>query len=426
MRKFCVSALIVAGCLAQIQIPEELGSLPGDGRLPRREPMPISEATGLVRRVEKKSVVVEADDARLITIYLDAKSKLDATAAPGDTVFVTANVKDGRWTAIEIRHVRTATAKERERAQAPLPVNAYDTPDAPANVKASSPTPEAPSTTRRPPETDSEGRPRIRRGPPMAVKLPPPAPESAGEKQTPLEPAISSTRFSISRDPVLVQARTVSANYSSTLPNFIAKQFTTRYERQPKAEFQVQDQIECEVIVENGLERYRDFKRHGRSMKDAPTDQGSWSSGEFRTLQSMVLDNGAAVFFNKAKDTILRRESVRFQFTVPREASQWRVQAASQVYLPAYSGTIWIDVETSRVLRLELESRGIPEGFPVSKAETMVDYDFIALGSRKFLLPSAAASLVCETGTKVCSKNEIQFRHYKTFGAESKITFEEK
>ena len=121
-----------------------------------------------------------------------------------------------------------------------------------------------------------------------------------------------------------------------------------------------------------------------------------------------------------------RRAATRYHFTVPKDASQWRVETGSQVYLPAFSGTIWIDTETARVLRLEIESRGIPEGFPIAKAESALDYEFITLGQQQYLLPSSAAILSCEAGTRVCSKNEIQFKHYKAYGAESKITFEEK
>ena len=446
MRFLCLLVVAVGGW-AQIQPPEELGQIPGGNRLPRREKVPLTELTGLLRRVESRSVVVEADDARLITIYLDAKTSFDPkSVTPGDTVFASSNVKDGRWTAVEIRQVREGTAKEKARASAPLPVNVFDAPSAPAaaSVPSHPPVPAEPeyrpaaATSRLPAETDADGRPKMRRGrppelPPVttpratAANLPPLDLPPVGMTQPPASaPAPVAARAPLGPDRVLVKAREVSATYSSTLPNFIAKQFTTRYERQPRGDFQVQDQVECEVIVENGVERYRDFKRHGRSLKEAPTDQGAWSSGEFRTMQSMVLDNGAAVFFNKAKDTMLRREAIRYQFTVKRESSQWRVDTGSQVYTPAYSGTIWIDGETARVLRIEIESRGIPEGFPVAKAETTIDYDFVALGSQKFLLPSTAALLTCESGTKVCSKNEIQFRHYRTFGAESKITFEEK
>lgn len=434
LQAYCVlTALAVVGSAQVIQPPEEIGSLPGGNQLPRRERIPLTELTGLLRKVEPKLVVIEADDARLITVHLDGKTKFDPRSVkPGDTVFTSASIKDGRWTAVELRHVREGNAKERAKAAQPLPTNLYE----PESEQAPPATPKPlaepaytppPATTRLPAETDDEGRPRMRRGRPAgSTTLPPPTPAELASAIPPAAPPVPRPVVQLpgGQDPLIAKAREVSAGYSSTLPNFIARQFTTRYERQPRGDFQVQDQVECEVIVENGIEQYRNFKRGGRSLKAAPNDQGAWSSGEFRTLQSMVLDNSGATFFNRAKDTLLNRPAIRFQFSVPREASQWRVQAVSQVYLPAYSGTLWLDAETSNVLRIEIESRGIPDGFPVAKAETTIEYDFIALGGRKYLLPNAAALLTCEAGSKICSKNEIQFRHYKSFGADSKITFE--
>jgi hypothetical protein len=432
--RFCLALLCAAALSAQIQPPEEIGPLPGGIKPPRNEPPPQAEVTGLLRRLDTKSLIVEPDDKRIITVGFDNKSKLDrASLAPGDTIFLSAAVKDGRWTAIEVRLVEKATSTTRRRAAEALPTNAFeDGETAPAATPAPAAA-SAPNTTVRMP--DGEERPRLTRGkpantntntnttsPPLTVKLP--EPEMIAVATTPKTAPPAPAPSTRPGDPFLARAREAAANYTATLPNFIAKQITTRYERPPRGDFGVKDQIECEVLVEKGLERYRGFRRGGRSIKN-PAEEGAWSAGEFRTLQIMVLENSAAVFFNKTKETIGRRQSVRYQFTVPKDASQWRVQAEAQIYLPAYSGTIWLDAESARVLRLEMESRGIPEGFPVAKAESTVDYEFVRLGDRQYLLPAAAALLSCEAVTRVCAKNEIQFRHYRTFGAESTITFED-
>jgi hypothetical protein len=57
--------------------------------------------------------------------------------------------------------------------------------------------------------------------------------------------------------------------------------------------------------------------------------------------------------------------------------------------------------------------------------ESTVDYDFVLIGNKKFLLPTHSEALSCMRGTSECTRNVIEFRNYKKFGAETDITFEE-
>ena len=107
------------------------------------------------------------------------------------------------------------------------------------------------------------------------------------------------------------------------------------------------------------------------------------------------------------------------------ERSRWQVEAPSQLYFPAYRGTIWIDKETSRVLRIEQEGRGMPLLFPFDTVETATDYDFVRLAAneQQFLLPTGSEVLNCQRGTSLCARNKIEYRNYRKFGAESSIKF---
>ena len=90
-------------------------------------------------------------------------------------------------------------------------------------------------------------------------------------------------------------------------------------------------------------------------------------------------------------------------------------------------GTIWIDKETSRVLRLEKETRNMPLLFPLVKVEVAVDYDFVRLSTpQPFLLPITFGGIELRTGVDALRAQSIEFRNYRKFGAESGITFDEK
>ena len=64
----------------------------------------------------------------------------------------------------------------------------------------------------------------------------------------------------------------------------------------------------------------------------------------------------------------------------------------------------------------------MPKGFPLDTVESAVDYDYVMIGSTKFLLPVHSEALSCERGTSICSRNVIDFRNYKKFGADTKVT----
>jgi hypothetical protein len=93
--------------------------------------------------------------------------------------------------------------------------------------------------------------------------------------------------------------------------------------------------------------------------------------------------------------------------------------------LPAYRGSIWIDKETSRVLRIEMQAYQMPEGFPFDKVESATDYEFVRIGGdHEYLLPVHAETLSCERGTNMCSRNVIDFRNYHKYAGEAEIKFE--
>jgi hypothetical protein len=226
------------------------------------------------------------------------------------------------------------------------------------------------------------------------------------------------------------KAKEVAGSFSDTLPNFFCQQMTTRYQSdRPKQGWQALDVVTADVAYEDGRESYKNIKV-GNKAVDKPMEEieGTRSTGEFATLQADLLSpETGATFRRSGQDTTHGRATWAYKFEVPRERSHWRVVAAAQLYYPAYQGTIWIDRETSRILRIEQQTRNMPVLFPFDTVETATDYDFVRLSARDpFLLPVDAEVLNCVRGTSTCSRNRIEFRNYRKFGAESDITFEDK
>jgi hypothetical protein len=256
-------------------------------------------------------------------------------------------------------------------------------------------------------------------------------PLAAAQPESPAPVAESAPAIiPVEEDPLIKKAKEAAVNYTGSLPNFFCRQVTTRYQSDhPKEGWQALDVLSADVAYENGHETYKNIKVGSKSTDKSMEDLGgSWSTGEFSSVLEDVFSPATGTVFRRSgQDSIHGRTAIVFKYDVTRERSHWRIITPSQLYYPAYRGSIWIDRETSRVVRLEMESRNMPLLFPFAKVESATDYDFVRLSSpQTFLLPSDAEVLSCEQGSDRCVRNHIEFRNYRKFGAESDITFDEK
>lgn len=315
-----------------------------------------------------------------------------------------------------------------------------------------------PATQVRPPDAPSDaddpGRPVLRRGGAATARQP--ATSSAGTASgTTNSPAANSnnpapsnpnnptlagrSNDAVSRpaasqpilpqeDPLIPRVRQAAYAYSASLPNFFCQQMTTRYGSQnPRQGWETLDVVTADVQYLDGQESYRNIKASGKSTVQS-MDQlgGTRSEGEFSSLlQDLMSDATAAVFRRSGTDSIHGRSAIVFKLDIPRERSHWRIEAPSQLYYPAIRGSIWVDKETSRVLRIEIEAHNLPPLFPFDTVESATDYDFIRLtaAEQEYLLPADAEVLNCERGSTACSRNRIEFRNYKKFDSATSITF---
>ena len=261
-----------------------------------------------------------------------------------------------------------------------------------------------------------------------------PAPPKIGPAEAPTETDRPSTASSPlagprSSDPVIQGAREAAFQFTETLPNYVVKQFTTRYQTDAahgnRTSWQALDVVTADVVCENGKESYKNILVNGKAPKDDIEKTGSWSTGEFATvLQGILAPYTDADFHNKRSTTINNRTAYRYDYAVEQKNSGWHVYASSESYVPGYTGSIWIDKETSRVLRIEMSAVNMPKSFALDAVESAVDYDFVMIAEQKYLLPTHSEALSCVRGTAECTRNVIEFRNYRKFGADSSITFD--
>ncbi len=217
-------------------------------------------------------------------------------------------------------------------------------------------------------------------------------------------------------------------DFSETLPNFICREVIARlYNR--NGSWRQLDKVETDLVYRNGLEDYRNITVNGKPVTRDLEEIGAWSTGEFGTvLRNLFVPDTMTEFRFLKTSRIAGMDARQYSFSIEQERSTWRVHVGAQSFKPAYRGKVWIDPSSARVLRIEMEATGFPADFPLDRAEVTTEYEYVRLsGTAQFLVPVRAAALQCQRGRSpsLCFRNDIDFRNYRKFEAESSIQYYE-
>jgi hypothetical protein len=424
---------------------------------------PLPNFRGRLKQMDAKTITLELGDNRLLEFKRTDKTKFykggdelkTPDFKPGDQVSIEGpEDSHGYMVAVNVYWEKSAAAASGDEKD-----GAVDTwKDAPGETgpaaaeKATEMTPPPAK-----PAPDDPGPPKLQRGKPAdsarehAPALPPdapatptlpqqvasappreaaaPRPETAETRQPSIARGDEDAAPSFLRtdDPLIRKAANAALDFTETLPNYVCQEMMARFQSETHpASFDPVDVVRTEVVYENGKEDYRNITVNGKAVKGKMEETGgSWSTGEFGTLLIDLFSPATAADFHFRRDS--RAGSVlakMYEFEVARENSHWSIHAGSQMYMPAYSGAVWIDPKTSRVLRIEMQAKGMPGEFPLDHVESATDYEYIRLGdAQQYLLPVHAETLSCQRSSNLCAKNVIDFRNYHKYAGESNIQF---
>jgi hypothetical protein len=358
----------------------------------------------MLRQLSTRELILESTDYRIIWYRIADDAELDRDKLhPGDRLTVTSTEDDqGNYTALTVRWEAPATDEDRARAQ--------QTWDLPGEYALQA-------------QAEQSARPKLTRGNNTPAAEPEPAPAERASDRIRSGPLPDHAD-----DPAIASAREAAFNFVDDLPNFAAKQNTTRYiQEAARAQWRALDIVTADLVYRNGSEEYSNIKVNNKATsKPLEEIDGLHSTGEFGSILANLFAPESGTDFARPSQVDLRgRKAWKYRFEAPRERSDFRISTPSQLYYAAYGGTIWVDYETSRVLRLEMQARALPKAFPFDTVEMTIDYDFVRLeGAKQFLLPTESDALNCIRGTSVCMKNSTSFRNYAKFSADSSIIFD--
>ena len=234
---------------------------------------------------------------------------------------------------------------------------------------------------------------------------------------------------------LLDRTRNVTLAAANAMPDFLVKQIIKRsYAYGNTGTWKPHDNLtlavgyranageEYRLLTLNGMPVPEEVRNSSDYTKYAP---GATSSGvEYVTsVANLFKPESKAEFKVVDTDTIHNRRTVIYEYVVKREFSTLTLISSGARTVVGSRGRVWIDRELDRVLRFEQIATEIPGDFPMTAASSLIDYDWVSINERKYLLPTHSVVMLTSTHGQVAvqDRNDIRFRSYQKYGAELKV-----
>jgi hypothetical protein len=256
-----------------------------------------------------------------------------------------------------------------------------------------------------------------------------------------VNPAASALPPATEGNELLERTRNVTLAAAGAMPDFLVKQIikrsvaygtTTNWIPQDNLTIAVGYRAnageEYRLLTVNGMPAGDDTKPTSDYSKYAPKGASSSGVEYISALADIFKPESKAEFRMVDTDQIQNRRTVVYEYVVKRENSQLTLTVGDTGARAVVGsrGRMWIDRELDRILRFEQIATEIPPEFPITGASSTIDYDWVAINERKYLLPTHSQILMTTNAGKFVlqSKNDVRFRSYQKFGAELKVVDE--
>lgn len=236
---------------------------------------------------------------------------------------------------------------------------------------------------------------------------------------------------------VLEKTRAATLAAAEAMPDFVVKQQVVRSQAAAMTRnWHVADRLtiavsysaregeQYRVLAVNGFPTPQSETTRGNSLEKIG---GSTSTGEYVTRLAAIFRPESNTEFKLVDtDTLNGRRTIIYEYELKKENARGVLDynKGAAVAVVGDRGRMWIDREKFRVLRLESNSTEIPLDFPITKATRSIDYDWVMIGEREYLLPARA--VVEMTARQMAeeffqTRNDVRFRNYQKYGTEVKI-----
>lgn len=224
------------------------------------------------------------------------------------------------------------------------------------------------------------------------------------------------------------------------LPNIICNRETKRYwtEYLPSQGSHFgenkYDVITAQVSYRDGQEYYENILLDGKpvtaesSLLTPSPLSGAWSWGEFATILAGAFLPSAKAEFRFEKEAKLGSTKA-LVFTLHVEENNNRsyvLFADDKAWFPEYSGELWIEQNSFRLLRLRRDTAYMLQ-YPIRQVKTTIDYGNVSLGDgTQAVLPVHSEVMTCApppvgSNSNNCARSIVKFTNWHKFRATTNI-----
>lgn len=185
------------------------------------------------------------------------------------------------------------------------------------------------------------------------------------------------------------------------------------------------DRLRFDVAVSAGREMYS-WAGEGR-FEDGGLFQlvknGALSTGAFASLLAVVFRDDEAVFSYKGETTEAARRVAEFEFHVPAPSSHYAFSGRDSRVITGYFGSIFVEPATADLVRLMVQTEGLPAETGACESSTDLSYNRVRLNDADFLLPSRVQLHILNTdGVEL--ENSAAYSGCHEFLGESTLSFD--
>lgn len=231
----------------------------------------------------------------------------------------------------------------------------------------------------------------------------------------------------------LEETRSWALSYVKSLPDFLCMEVTRRsadphFQIGSEGSWTPQDRLIEKLSYFDHKENYELIQHNETALVGKSWEGlgGAISRGEWATLLSEIFEPSSNADFHWQRWGTLRGQLAHvYQYAVEREYSQETIGYGNppneERITAGFHGLLYIQRGTNVVLRVTVIP-DIPPSFPVQDVDQTVDYDYQKIGSETFLLP--LRSQVKMRDGHIATLNEIEWRQYRKYSADSSIVFD--
>ncbi len=253
-----------------------------------------------------------------------------------------------------------------------------------------------------------------------------------------VNPTASSLPSETEGKELLERTRNVTLAAANAMPDFLVKQIikrsvaygnTTNWIPQDNLTiavgYRANQGEEYKILTVNGIPAGPEVQASRDYSKYVPKGASSSGVEYISALADIFKPESNTDFRMVDTDVVLTKRTVVYEYTVKHEDSQLTLtvgDTGARAVVGSH-GRMWIDRELDRVVRFEQVATEIPQGFPITAASTLIDYDWVSINERKYLLPTHSAIVMTTVSPKLVlqSRNDIRFKSYQKFSAELKV-----